>query len=149
MSSWLSKLRNHPKVVKDRYAFLGATLITGVIASVWLATLPSRLETPVASEQASDFAETRGAFSQFFSGAKAQLGNAMSGLKASSTEETLPSTEETVATSSNIFIPTLTASTTRKFNTSPVIIETVASPSSLTAEPILIGTTSGATTVTD
>ena len=123
--SLLNELRNKSKATKDSLAFFGASIATGGIALIWLLSFASQ-PTPPAPADSVSLEETKGAFAQFFSGARAQLGSVLN------------SVEETVATStatttppratSSITIPTLTPESLQQLNPPrPIIIEVASS----------------------
>ena len=144
MTSWISKLRKKPKAVKDMYAFGGSLFVTGIIATIWLISLPSQLKPPAGElEAGADIEETRGAFAQFFAGAKAQLSNVFSSMP-TSTLNVATSTEDNGSTTpkANIIIPQLSASTTDILNPEQILIETIPSPESKEPVEVLIGTSS-------
>ncbi len=79
MNNWLNKLRAKPKKVKDRYAFTGSAVLTGLIAVAWLISFPHQSD-QISQNTKSDV-EVVGAFSQFFSGAKGQIGSVIASFK--------------------------------------------------------------------
>lgn len=124
--SLLTELRNKSKATKDSLAFFGASVVTGIIALLWLLSFSQPTTPPATSADSISLEETRGAFAQFFTGAKAQLGSLLpSDETTSSTASTTVDTQP--AASSSIIIPTLTPEEVRRLNPIPIIIETSSS----------------------
>lgn len=139
MYEWLRKLQNQPKAQRQQIAFGGAVCITGIIAMVWLVSLPERLtETNSTTAQTED--ASRPLFGELFSGVREQVGNVRGAFAqlqeaetaATSTPETTASstTATSTATSSNIVVPTVDAETARRYNARPILIATSSATSS-------------------
>lgn len=120
----LEELRKKPKGLKEAYAFWGAAIFTGLVAIVWLASLPVRFSAIDTAEQVENQAETNSAFSQFFG----QLKENITGTWQQNKEalEDLSGVNQVTATS--------TAATSSVSSTSSIIIATSSEKS------ILIGT---------
>ncbi len=126
----LDNLREKPKAVRQRIAFLTAISFTLVIGGVWTLTLPARFadETLAQSEGTKPFAGMFSGFRDQFSALRQQA-SAVVGAVSSTTATT---TTTTVATTSDMIdIRTLIATST---------------PPEPVPAPILIGTTSASTT---
>ena len=123
----LDNLREKPKAVRQRIAFLTAISFTLVIGGIWTLTLPARFadETLAQSEGTKPFAGMFSGFREQFSALRQQA-SAVVGAVSSTTATT------TVATTSDMIdIRTLIATST---------------PPEPQPTPILIGTTSASTT---
>lgn len=125
----LDNLREKPKAVRQRIAFLTAISFTLVIGGIWTLTLPARFadETLAQSEGTKPFAGMFSGFRDQFSALRQQA-SAVVGAVSSTTA----TTTTTVATTSDMIdIRTLIATST---------------PPEPVPAPILIGTTSASTT---
>jgi len=126
MLQLIFRLRHKSKATKDQLAFAGAALITGLIAVVWLVSLPQQLiVAPVKNTTVQE--EPKGAFSQFFTGAKAQFANVLSSGADTSSSTATSSEPVVVTTSSSIVIPTLTAEEVSRLNPKQILIATSSS----------------------
>ncbi len=133
MWAWIDRLRQKPKAVRDQYAFFAAAGIAGVIAMIWVATLPNHfarmVEPTTGPEQ-----EAVGAFKRFFTDAKLNLGAIVTStlIKSTSTE----AVATTTPLPAGLVIPTLeeetiqqvTGDTKPRFGR-PVLIESSRSAS--------------------
>lgn len=100
---WLDKLRQKNKSVREQYAFVGAFLITGLIAGVWILSFrvnidsfpslpsPKADDTMVEEKTTDNFG--RSAFGNFFSEAKSNFSDLISELS-TSVEKITPEEEE-------------------------------------------------------
>jgi hypothetical protein len=120
MRQFLNELRHKPKRVKDQIAFLGASVVTGCIALVWLVSLQAQEVVAVPEDSIESLEESRGAFAQFFGTARTQLANVFSGAE----EELLATTTLPQATTSSVIVPQLTPETARRLNPTPILIGT-------------------------
>jgi hypothetical protein len=114
MMDWLDRLRQKPKTVRDKAAFFGAAAVTGLIAFGWVTTLPGHFATIDSKD--SPEKEAVGAFSKFFSEAKANLASAIVSTKVKSEEEKM------IATSTdekNVVSNQINASSSQKSVTMP------------------------------
>lgn len=136
----LDELRKKSAHSKESYAFWGAFLVTGLIATVWLASLPVRLSEVDVVLESEGTAQTAGAFSQFFDEIKEDAGaiwnggegsTPISGEQATSSElfqEATPSSGSVVASTS--------------VNTSGVLIATSSRATSTPSRTVQIATSS-------
>lgn len=136
MWQWLQQLQQRSKGYRQRVAFSGALVATGIVVVVWAVSLPERFtvltanldDRPVEAD-----VEVQG----FLSGVREQVAAvaaSLSALRASdetagevSATTIATSTEELVeatTTERGIEIPTLTSSTVRQLNPRPVQIAT-------------------------
>jgi hypothetical protein len=71
----LREIQSKPSDAKARYAAVGASVVTGLIALIWVTTLPSRFASVTPAE--GEVSDTRGTeeFKELFDETKAQLGN--------------------------------------------------------------------------
>lgn len=129
---WIEQARKKPKAVRNRYAFVGAFVITSCITLVWAVSLPSQLAVINADEDKTVPEDSTGAFAKFFSEVKQNFATAYKS-KDNAGADSATSTEDTIEP---IMIPSL----------SPDTIEDVQYEyeESLLPEPrrVLIGTTS-------
>lgn len=132
---WLLRLRQKPKLVRDQLALGGAFVLTGVIAFIWLLSVPGQYQSVSLTEVSKETEETTSAFKQFFSSIRAQFAGVQTALEDDSRESDETNGEvanETTATATpNIIIPTLIAPD---------------QPAEPEAKRVLIGTTTASTT---
>ncbi|MEZ4200638.1 MAG: hypothetical protein R3B69_03585 [Candidatus Paceibacterota bacterium] len=101
---WLDDLRKRPKAAKQRMAFLGAGVVTGVIALFWGAALSVQFGDGGTQFAADDTAVSTSAFGQFFGDAKENMASIIAPLRP---EEV---TSTTTATSTNEGVEIATSS---------------------------------------
>lgn len=148
--SWLRNLQHQPKSVRDQVAFWMAGGLTGLIALVWVVSLPSRFaEKEVVVEQkpaAEDAADTdaKTELTNILKDAGGQLSNLYQAVAGPATTTTASSSDNgavqaTAEASSTTVVATATSSTSTQ--------EAVMPP----REPsvILLGTSSVSTTTTN
>ncbi len=124
MKQWLRDMRNKSKAAKDRLAFFGAVLFTGVVAGFWMLSFHASVPTVV--EDKGSFDETKSAFATFFKSAKVQMATVLQRDDMSATSTATTTISERAPA---IVMPDLSSS-------SPVRVE----------HPILIATSSATTT---
>ena len=135
---WLDDLRKRPKAAKQRMAFLGAGVVTGVIALFWMAALSVQFGDGGTQFAADDTKVSSSAFGQFFEDAKKNMASIIAPLRSEDVTST------TIATSTDERVDTATSSeeidTTENF--------TFVSSTTPTRRPALIETKRATTTDT-
>ena len=70
--TFIKRMREKPKEARVEFAFLSALATTGVVALLWVALLPMRLDG--VNTDGAELAGEEGTFGSFFSNARANLG---------------------------------------------------------------------------
>lgn len=83
--SFLQRLRQKPSYVKSQIAFIGALFITGIVAFVWVMSLPARFEKVGADTEGTLDEPTF--FENAFSRTRDQLGSVVSSIQNEEGEE--------------------------------------------------------------
>lgn len=149
MLRYIESLRKQPKAKRNRYAFYGAVLVTLVVASAWVVTLPGRYhginELPITTETTDD---TMGGFRRAFGDLKNQMAAAILQLKETTTSPAVePLPEGAIGATSTPY----TLDVEAVFNASQATSRAASSASptvatTTTPRIILIATTSATTT---
>lgn len=131
---FIDQLRQKPKRAKDQIAFIGASMITGCIALVWLVSLQAQEVVTLPTESIETIEESRGAFAQFFGAARQQLG-AVFTVAEEVGEAAVPSTTTLpAAATSSVVVPQITPETARRLNPTPILIGTSSPTASTSGE---------------
>tara|TARA_B100000745_G_scaffold75304_2_gene45542 strand:+ start:614 stop:1012 length:399 start_codon:yes stop_codon:yes gene_type:complete len=121
----LEELRNKPNHVKERYAFWGALLLTGIITFVWLLSFSGSQSKEVVEED-----ETRSAISHYLREFRSQLGLLKGVLKREKEDlvEVDSETEEDQEPESNIVLPDIESKDLNSDDTDAILIEVIQKP---------------------
>lgn len=125
MWNWLERLRNKPKEVRNRYAFMGAGLISAIVALVWLTTLSVTGIQPAGNEDG-DETIPRGLFGQFFDKTKENIAIIIESTEEISEQVPAATSSQVVATTTDFSFATSTEESTEipKREPRPVLVET-------------------------
>lgn len=108
IARYITRLRQSPKSVRDRHAFLIATSVTVVVGFVWLATLPLTLEkSPVAEGE--DATASR-PLASLFARAREQVAQLAGSFKEQTGTTTVSITEVVQAVEATSSLPIITLS---------------------------------------
>ena len=101
---WIEETRKKPKAVRNQYAFVGASIITGCIAFIWMLSLPTQFANVENGDQ--EFTESKSAFGKFFSDTKQNFATVLQNRDADESVEAT-TTEET----DSVMVPALRSET--------------------------------------
>jgi hypothetical protein len=140
---FFERMRKMSRDTKDRYAFIAAFVVTGVIAAVWIIAIPAKIEKE-SIERAPEQVEEGGGFGELFTLMGSQIGSTIDAFRSdetTGTSETVPPSLEVNIDGENI------ATTTESENASGQAATEGLVSSSTTPLPrtVLIGTSSSQT----
>lgn len=127
----LDELRKKPRILRENYAFWGALLLTGLVAVVWLVSMPFRFSDVDVLVESEPREEYSGAMSNFFAGVKENLSafwNQEQETNSSLNEEETASSTENQADQAET-VDTNSATTSSESPRSPIRIATSSSRS--------------------
>ena len=80
--SFLERIRQKPRAVRTQYAFFTSLMVTGLVAVVWLTSLPERFnQAEIATTESAESAQTFSEFSQVFSAARDTVANTIDSVR--------------------------------------------------------------------
>jgi hypothetical protein len=140
---FFERMRKMSRDTKDRYAFIAAFVVTGVIAAVWIIAIPAKIEKE-SIERAPEQVEEGGGFGELFTLMGSQIGSTIDALRsdeATGTSETVPPPLEVNTDGENI----APSAESENMSEQAATEEMVFSSTSSLPRRVLIGTSSSQT----